>query len=175
MSIETFSLDWLDGFGTIRRDNEVFDPASIDVASLEDLSQAVDVLAHNRFQRIPIKGLDLHVTIEAKRHTATIERIFVRKEKFEPGETVDMGVVLRPYRGEPFTTTAQIKVPEHAVNGRAVLMVSGGPARFGPPGVVVVGGSAGPPPAARHDSELCEGSEQDSISAAEVYRISCGV
>src|SRR5207245_1008523 len=116
-----------EGFGTIRRENQVFDPMAIDLASLEDLSQAVDVLSRNRFQRIPIKGLNVAVTIEAKRRTATVERIFVRQEKFEPGQTVDVGVVLRPFRGEPFTTQAQIKVPEYAANGHAVLMVSGGP------------------------------------------------
>src|SRR5436853_7867823 len=107
---------------------------AIDIASLEDLSQAVDVLTRNRFQRIPIKSLNVQVTIEAKRRTATIDRIFVRQEKFEPGETVDVGVVLRPYRGEPFTTKAEIKVPEYAANGRAMLMVSGGPGRSSAPG-----------------------------------------
>ena len=137
-----------EGFGTIHRQNEVFDPAAIDVAAIDDLSDAVNVLARNQFQRIPIKGLNLHVTIEAKRQTATIERIFVRKEKFEPGETIPVGVVLRPYRGEPFTTTAEIKIPSHATNGRAVLMVSGGPARLGAPGTVVVSeGGGGPSPA----------------------------
>jgi hypothetical protein len=125
----------------------VFDAAEIDAAALEDLSQVVDVLSRNRFQRIPIKGLNIRVTIEAKRNTAAIERIFVRQEKFEPGETVDVGVVLHPYRGEAFTTKAKIKVPEYAANGHAVLMVSGGPARFSSPGLVVMGGgapSAGP-------------------------------
>jgi outer membrane protein assembly factor BamB len=138
-----------DGFGTIRRENEVFDPVAIDVASLDDLSQGLDLLSRNRFQRIPIKGLNVHVTIDAKRHTASIERIFVNRAKFQPGDTVDVGVILRPYRGEPFTSTAQIKIPEHATNGRAVLMVSGGPAHVASQGVVIVGGpAAGPSPSA---------------------------
>jgi outer membrane protein assembly factor BamB len=135
-----------EGFGKIARENQVFDPAQIDMAALEDLSQAVDVLSRNRFQRIPLKALNVQVTIEAKRHTASVERIFVRQEKFEPGETVEVGVVLRPYRGEPFLTKTEIKVPEYAANGRATLMVSGGPPRSAAPaGVIIIGGSgAGP-------------------------------
>jgi hypothetical protein len=153
-----------EGFGTIRRENQVFDPMAVDLAAVEDLSEAVNVLARNRFQRIPIKGLDVHVTIEAKRQTASVDRIFVRQEKFEPGDTVEVGVVLRPYRGEPFTTKTQIKVPEYAANGRAALMVSGGPARSSMPGVIVIGGpggssggqAAGSPPNATSVAQLLQ-------------------
>ena len=99
-------------------------------------SQGVDVLSRNRFQRIPDQGPERPRDHRGEAAAQPpIERIFVRQEKFEPGETVEVGVVLRPYRGEPFTTKAQIKVPEYAVNGRAVLMVSGGPARSASPGV----------------------------------------
>src|SRR5204862_1305540 len=62
-----------EGYGTITRDNEVFDAAAIDMAALDDLQAAMDVLSRNRFRRIPVKGLNVHVVIEAKRRTARVE------------------------------------------------------------------------------------------------------
>src|SRR5262249_38138261 len=69
-------------------------------------------------------------------------------------DTVDVGVVLRPYRGESFLTRTQVKIPQNAASGRATLTVSGGPPRpeagaitIGPGGQAQApaAGPAGPP------------------------------
>src|SRR5207249_10803507 len=92
--------------------------------------------------------LDVNVVLTPRRSTASIERIFVRQDRFEPGETAEVGVVIRPYRGEPVTTRTQVRIPESAASGRAVLMVSGGATRVDPgllgTGGGLPGGSGGP-------------------------------
>jgi len=115
--------------GTITRENVFYDPAMIDVAAVRDLMEVMGLLSNNAFRRVPVKSVDMHVTLEEKRPTATVERIFLSQEKFEPGDEVEVGVMLRPYRKEPVLLKTKVKVPENASNGRAVLMVQGGATR----------------------------------------------
>lgn len=126
--------------GTVRRRNVFFDARAVDVAAVEDLLGAMQILNDNSFRRITIKGVRMKVLLEPKRNTAVVDRIFIPQDRYEPGETVDVGVVMRPYRGEPFVTRTSIRIPENAAPGRASLVVSGGPAP--PPGQVVVSGGA---------------------------------
>jgi hypothetical protein len=131
--------------GTIKRSNVFFDPRAVDIAAVSDLTGILSILNDNAFERVPIQNVRMKVTLQPKRDTAAVERIFVPQEKYEPGETVDVGVVMRPYRGEPFVTKTSIKIPENAAAGRATLVVSGGPAP--PPQQLTAGGSGAAQPA----------------------------
>jgi sugar lactone lactonase YvrE len=136
--------------GTIRRQNVFFDGRAIDVSAVADLLSVMSILNDNAFRRINVKGVRMNVRLTPRRRTAVVERILVPQDRFEPGDTVDVGVVLRPYRGEPFTTRTSIRIPENAAAGRATLIVSGGPT---PPPAQSSGGGGGsqggstPPPA----------------------------
>jgi len=135
--------------GTLVRENVVFDPNQIDVTAVRDLSELLQTLTTNPFRREPVKSLDFEITLEDRRPTATVDRIFLSQETVKPGEEVEVGVVLRPYRAEPIITRARVKVPESAANGRAVLLVQGGSTRvlLAPPGGGgAPGGLAGAPP-----------------------------
>ena len=43
--------------------------------------------------------------------TSTIERIFLKQGKYAPGDTVQIGVELKPYRRDPIVRTIGIKIP----------------------------------------------------------------
>ena len=115
-----------DQVGKISRSNIFFDPASIDAASITDFGTLMQLLSSNKFQPLDIKSVNMKVKIVDKRNTATIDRIFVKKSDYEPGETVDVGVVLRPYKKDRITRTYSLKIPATAADGKIVLVVRGG-------------------------------------------------
>lgn len=48
------------------------------------------------------------------------------KGKINPGDTVKVRTVLKPFRGEPFTETFEVKIPENLAPGAAYLLVGSG-------------------------------------------------
>ena len=115
-----------DQVGKIVRSNMYFDPASVEIAAMDDLQGLLNILANNRFYPLDVKAVHMSVEIEAGRKTASIERIFVDKSKFEPGETIKVGVELRPYKADKVVKTIQVAVPETAPDGKVTLQVRGG-------------------------------------------------
>ncbi|GIV15869.1 MAG: hypothetical protein KatS3mg022_1304 [Armatimonadota bacterium] len=112
--------------GTITRENVVFDDVDIASSATADLDSLMNILTANPFYPLAVKSVDLRVRIESKRQTATIERVFVRKGRYEPGETVQLGVVLKPYRGQPVTREVSLTLPQSLRSGRYTLQVRGG-------------------------------------------------
>lgn len=114
------------GIGKIERENVFFDPVAVDSAAIEDLRRILFLLSNNRFSPVDIKSVKVEVTITANRNTATLERAYVEKDKFEPGETIDVGLLLRPYRQDFVTRSLQVTIPDYAPNGRYILQIRGG-------------------------------------------------
>jgi hypothetical protein len=95
-----------DQVGTIKRSNIFFDPMAIDSAAVGDIGSLLQILGSNKFYPIDIKSVNVNVRIVDKRNTATVDRIFVKKSEYEPGETVDVSVTMHApgspgsYRGD---------------------------------------------------------------------------
>ena len=115
-----------DEVGAITRSNVCFDRVAVDAASLSDLGALLRLLSSNKFYPLDIKSVDMKVKILDKRNTATIDRMFVKEAEYEPGETVEVGVVLRPYKKDRVTRTFKIKIPATAGDGKVTLEVRGG-------------------------------------------------
>lgn len=112
--------------GTITRENVVFDDVDIASGATSELDNLMNILTANPFYPLAVNSVDLRVRIESKRQTATIERVFVRKGRYEPGETVQLGVVLKPYRSQPITREVSLVLPQSLRSGRYTLQVRGG-------------------------------------------------
>jgi len=115
-----------DQIGRITRSNVFFDPISIDMAATSDIGTLLQILSANRFYPLDIKSVGVKIRIEDRRNTASIDRIFVKKTEYEPGETVEVGVVMRPYKKERVTKTYKVKIPATAADGKLILQVRGG-------------------------------------------------
>lgn len=140
-----------DQIGKITRSNTFFDPVSIDGSAISDVGTLLGLLSANRFHPLDIKSVNVKVRILGKRNTATIDRIFVKESEYEPGETVDVGVVLRPYKSDRITKTFSIKIPATAPDGKISLLVRGGGMQLlgpigGPGATGDDDGGEGPPP-----------------------------
>lgn len=129
---------YADQIGKITRSNVFFDPTAVDVQATMDFANLLQLLSSNRFHPLDVQSVNVKVRIEGKRKTATIDRIFVKKSEFEPGETVEVGVVLRPYKQDRVTRTYKIKIPATAADGKVALVVRGGAT---PAGIRVMTGS----------------------------------
>lgn len=131
-----------DQVGKIKRTNVFFSPTAVDLAAMADVGTLLRILSANQFHPLDIKSVKMDVKITDKRNTASIDRIFVKESEYEPGETVEVGVVLRPYKKDRVTRTFSIKIPATATDGKVSLVVrGGGSAGTGPSGSAPVDGS----------------------------------
>ena len=118
-----------DQIGKISRSNIFFDPISIDGTAIADVGALMQILSTNQFYPVDIKSVNVKIKIVDKRNTATVDRIFVKQSEYEPGDTVEVGVVLRPYKKDRITKTFNVKIPATASDGKVTLQVKGGGTR----------------------------------------------
>ena len=112
--------------GHIKRTNTYFDPLSIDQAATGDLSSLMGLLSSNSFYPLAVKSVNMTVTIQNKHDTAEIDHLFVTQSKFAPGDTVQVGVVLKPYKQPRYTQYIAVKIPQSTPDGTLPLSVQGG-------------------------------------------------
>jgi hypothetical protein len=161
-----------EGAGTITRSNVVFDPAKIEDVCIRDVAELMEILRNNEFRQVPVKSMEVDVTLEERQPTASVDRIFLGQDRFEPGEEAEIGIVLRPYRKEPIVMKAKIRIPESATNGRATLLVQGGATRVNLSPLLSGGGSAlmtATPPDASLEQVLKRYSEREQGNQVVVY------
>lgn len=115
-----------DEVGKITRTNRVYDALAIDEAATGDLSQLLSTLSSNPLYPVGIRRVSLNVTIESGRKTAQVERIFLKQTRFEPGDTVEVGVVLKPFKQNRIVRTIPLRIPANAPLGSLALVVQGG-------------------------------------------------
>ena len=80
----------------------------------------------NEFQEVDVTEIKAYMEIEEQRKTARILHAEAEKEDVLPGETVEIKVSLRPYRGEPEIKSVYVEIPEYAESGTLYLTVRGG-------------------------------------------------
>lgn len=110
----------------IVRDNIFFNPLDISAVSLAELLETLQLVIDNEFQAIKLETVEVTAQIEAGRRTATIEKAKPTVVEAHPGETVDVEVVIRPYRGERETKILRLAIPESAQPGAIHVTVRGG-------------------------------------------------
>jgi hypothetical protein len=83
----------------------------------------------NEFRVADIERVKIHLRHDddlkiAKLIEASIDT--PEKGKINPGSTVKVRTVLKPYRGEPFVETFDVKIPDNQAPGSAYLLVGSG-------------------------------------------------
>ncbi len=89
----------------------------------------INFLLRNAFEDVEIEGLTLDIEASEQARSATLERVWLDGARVRPGDTVDIKVLLRTYRGEEVTRTAAIRIPANARGNVTVLVADG--ARLG--------------------------------------------
>jgi len=92
------------------------------------LAVVVGYVMSNEFRPADIEGVKIHLHHDdnlkiAKLVEASLE---TPKGRITPGDTVKVRTVLRPYRGEPFTETFEVRIPDDQPPGNAYILVGSG-------------------------------------------------
>lgn len=148
-AVVTMDVD-VEELGHITRTNTFFDQQAIDQSAISDLTSLLHLLSSNPFYPLNVKSVKLGVRIQNRHDTAEIDRIFVQQGKYAPGDTVDVGVVLKPYKRDYITKHLSVKIPANVAEGAFTVSVRGGGANAqgGAPGGIIIlrsSDSSGPP------------------------------
>ncbi len=126
-SVAQVSMDVdVEEIGHVRRTNVFYDALSIDQTAIGDLDNLMGLLSSNPFYPLAVKSVKMAVTIQNRHDTAEIDHLFVKQSHFAPGDTVDVGVVLKPYKRPLYTRMVSVKIPLNTPDGSLPLSVAGG-------------------------------------------------
>ena len=79
-------------------------------------------LIGNQYEKIDVERIDLDIKMEDKRKTAVIEAVRIDKNRYRPGEKIEVTMRLRPYLEAPIIQTGTITIPEDAPEGLTTLL-----------------------------------------------------
>ncbi len=146
MATVTMDVD-AEEIGHITRTNTYYDALGIDRTATSDISSLMGLLSSNPFYPLAVKSVKMSVTIQNKHDTAEIDHLFVGQSKYAPGDTVQVGVVLKPYKQPRYTRTIAVKIPLSTPDGVLPLSVSGGDSGGGGGSLLalLLGGSSSTP------------------------------
>lgn len=88
------------------------------------VQQTFSEIYSNPYEVPKIQNIDLHVKELTDRHWATIDSAWTERTEAHPGDTVDIKVLLRPYRGSAFVQDVPITIPPQTAPGNVAVVVS---------------------------------------------------
>jgi hypothetical protein len=89
-----------------------------------DVQAIFSQIYSNPYEIPHVAGIHLRVTALPERRAATIDDAWVEANEVRPGQTVNVKVQLRPYRGPAFVQEFPITVPMQAARGPLQLVIS---------------------------------------------------
>ena len=80
-------------------------------------------LSGNSYTNVEFEGVTLNLKLEDKRRNAVIESLQIDKQRYRPGEMVEVIITLRPYLESTITQIARITIPDDTPDGLVTLLV----------------------------------------------------
>lgn len=111
---------------SVTRSNTYSDRFDIALWSLNEIAEAVGMVAFNEDTAVELLSLTVDASISPEIRTAWIESITTNADTVKPGDTLKVQIGLRPYRSQAVTREVEIQVPSDAAAGYAHLSVRGG-------------------------------------------------
>ncbi len=84
------------------------------------------ILLNNEYRPIHIEGINLILGYSDERRTARVERAWLSRDRVRAGESVQVSIRLKPYRGPAVTRQIEIEIPDDVRPGRLLLRVGDG-------------------------------------------------
>jgi hypothetical protein len=84
------------------------------------------ILMNNEYRPIHIEGINLILGYSDERRMARVERAWLSRDRARAGESVQVSVSLKPFRGPAVTRQIDIEVPDDVRPGRLLLRVGDG-------------------------------------------------
>jgi len=112
--------------GKIERSNMFYNTADVGQIAVAEIMQAMNIICGNTDKESDILDLQVDVTMDNERKTASLLSVVPDKVKVHPGETVKFTVTIKPYRRDKETLLINYTVPENQRAGALNLDVRGG-------------------------------------------------
>ena len=112
--------------GEITRKNMFYNSSDVGQVAVIELMQVLNLICSNTAKESNIYGVDVNISFETERRTASIVSITPEKKKVKPGETINLTVGLQPYRKPVEKIIVPYTVPLTAKYGNLTLDVHGG-------------------------------------------------
>lgn len=110
----------------ISRENMFYSPASIGEATVGEFLEAMSMITGNPYTPVDIMDVKINVSVSEERRTAKIVEAKAKVLTVHPGEKVDIGVKIQPFRGESISRVVSFDVPKEQPEGALTLEVRGG-------------------------------------------------
>jgi hypothetical protein len=110
----------------LKRDNMFYTAGSIGELTVAELFDALNLLANNKFNPVEIMDVKVNISVSEDRKTASILEARAATATAKPGDTVNLNVKLKPFRGDPVTKTVPVVIPKDQPAGPVMLEVRGG-------------------------------------------------
>ncbi|MCX7780167.1 MAG: peptidase S55 SpoIVB [Negativicutes bacterium] len=111
---------------TLKRENMFYSPANIGEMAIYELHEILAVLAGNQFNPVDIMDVKVDIELSEERRTASIMEARADAYAAKPGDTIEIAVKLKPFRGEPVTRVVNYTIPKEQAPGPLTLTVRGG-------------------------------------------------
>ena len=115
----------IDG-GELTRKNMFYNPSDVGQVAVLELMQALNLVCSNTKEESNILGVDVNISLDTERRTASIVSITPEKKSVKPGETINLTVELQPYRKPTEKIIMPYTVPLTAHQGNLSLEIHGG-------------------------------------------------
>jgi len=92
-------------------------------ALVRDVSGVLNLLLDNRFVTPMLESVQIDVVSSDEHRTAVIEDVWFGSEVLKPGDTLEVRVYLRPYRGDRLVKRIDVAIPKNISNGPVQVLV----------------------------------------------------
>ncbi len=100
------------------------------VAIASRLVGLLSTLRVNPFAPVVVESIELDVEVRPDVTIYNVESLVYDRRPLRPGETLEVGCVLRGYRGERERRTLRIRIPDEITDRRSIVLAVGGPERI---------------------------------------------
>lgn len=90
---------------------------------LNQVAVIADGLTRNPYRETRLESIECHAWIKPERTSATITRVRIDSDRYEPGDTLRATVTLRPYKCEPRDVPLSLELPRSIAPGNYEVMV----------------------------------------------------
>ena len=115
----------IDG-GKLERQNMFYNTADVGQVAVIELMQALNLICSNTSEESNIFGINVDMTLDNDRRTASLISAVPDKLKVKPGETINLTVTLQPYRKKNETLVVPYTIPLNMREGSLTLDIHGG-------------------------------------------------
>ena len=112
--------------GVVTRSNMFYNTADVGQISMAELMQAMSIICQNTEKESDIIDVQVDITVDNDRKTASLLSAIPDKKKVKPGETVKFTTTIKPYRRAKETLIIPFTVPETQPAGMLNLDIRGG-------------------------------------------------